>query len=53
MAHGAPGSIWVVRKVYGMRTNPVFRCFDNLEGLNGSDTCLVGVVPVFMSWLTL
>jgi hypothetical protein len=45
------GSIWVVRKWCGMRTDPILRCFDNPEGLNCGDL-LVGIVPVFPSWLT-
>jgi hypothetical protein len=44
-------SIWVVRRWYGMRTNPVLRCFDNPEGLNYRDL-LFGIVPEFLSWLT-
>jgi hypothetical protein len=49
--HGAPGSVQVVRKVCDVRTDPVLRCFNNPEGLNKLGTCLVGVVPTFMSWL--
>jgi hypothetical protein len=34
MACGAPGSIWVVRKVCNVHMDPVLRCFGNPEGLN-------------------
>jgi hypothetical protein len=44
------GSIPVVRKWSGMRTDPIFRCFDNPEKLNYGDS-LVGVVSEFPSWL--
>jgi hypothetical protein len=33
-----------------MCTNPILRCFDNLEGLNNGDF-LVSAVLEFMSWL--
>jgi hypothetical protein len=45
------GSIRIVRMWCGERTNPVLRCFTNSEGLNYEDL-LVGVVPEFVSWLT-
>jgi hypothetical protein len=38
------GSIWVVRMWCGICTDPILRCFDNLEGLNYG-AFLVGVVP--------
>jgi hypothetical protein len=44
-------SIRVVRKWCDVRTDPVLRCFDNLEVLNCGDL-LVGVVPKFPRWLT-
>jgi hypothetical protein len=34
MTYEAPGSIRVVRRVCGTCTDPILRCFDNLEGLN-------------------
>jgi hypothetical protein len=43
-------SIQVVIKWSDMRTDPILRCFDNLEGLNYGDL-LLGVVPEFPSWL--
>jgi hypothetical protein len=36
-----------VRKWCGKRTNPILRCFDNLEGPNYGDM-LVGIVLEFM-----
>jgi hypothetical protein len=44
-------SVQVVKKWCGVCTDPVLRCFDNLEGLNYRDL-LVGIVPKFLSWLT-
>jgi hypothetical protein len=38
-------------KWYGVSTDPVLRCFDNPEWLNYRDL-LVGVLPNFLSWLT-
>jgi hypothetical protein len=43
--------IQVVRKWCSVRTDPVLRCFNNLEGLNNGDL-LVGIVTEFSSWLT-
>jgi hypothetical protein len=43
-------SVRVVRKWCSLHTDPILRCFDNLEGLNCGDL-LVGVVPEFPSWL--
>jgi hypothetical protein len=37
-------SIWVARMWCGICTNPVLRCFDNLEGVSCEDV-LVDVVP--------
>jgi hypothetical protein len=34
MAYEAPRSVRVVRRVCGMCTDPVLRCFDNPKGLN-------------------
>jgi hypothetical protein len=45
-------SIWIVRIWYGICTDLVLRCFDNLEGLNCRNL-LVGVVPKLTSWLTI
>jgi hypothetical protein len=45
------GFVWVVRMWCGMHTDPVLRCFNNLEGLSYRDL-LVGVVPELSSWLT-
>jgi hypothetical protein len=45
------GSVRIVRKWCGKCTDPIIRCFNNLEGLNYGDL-LVGVVPEFLSWLT-
>jgi hypothetical protein len=42
------GTVRVVRMWCGERTNPVLRCFTNLEGLNCGDL-LVGVVPNLVS----
>jgi hypothetical protein len=39
----AHGSIRDIKKWCGKRTNPILRCFDNLEGLNYG-VLLVGVV---------
>jgi hypothetical protein len=36
---------------WGIRTNPVLKCFVNPEGLN-CDDLLDGVVPELVSWLT-
>jgi hypothetical protein len=41
----------VLKMWYGIRTNPVLRCFMDPEGLNYGDL-LVGVVPKLVSWLT-
>jgi hypothetical protein len=46
------GSIWVVKKWCGVRTNPDLRCFDNPEGLNFGDF-VVGVVPELANGLKL
>jgi hypothetical protein len=43
--------VYVVRMWCGMRTDPILRCFDNLEGLSCGDL-LVGMVPELSSWLT-
>jgi hypothetical protein len=45
-------SIRVVKMWCGVRTDPVLRFFDNLEGLNYGDL-LVGIVPKLSSWLTI
>jgi hypothetical protein len=45
------GSVLVVRMWCGIHTDPVLRCFINLEGLSCGDL-LVSVVPVLTSWLT-
>jgi hypothetical protein len=37
------GSIWVVRRWRDICTDPILRCFDNLEGLSCGNL-LVGVV---------
>jgi hypothetical protein len=42
------GSVRVVRMWGRIRTNPVLRCFDNLEGLNYGNV-LVGVVSELSS----
>jgi hypothetical protein len=42
------GSIWVVRMLCDKRTNPVQRCFVNLEWLNCGDL-VVGMVHEFIS----
>jgi hypothetical protein len=42
------GSIRVVRKWCGKRTNAILRCFNNLKGLNYGDLP-VGIVPEFLS----
>jgi hypothetical protein len=44
-------SIWVVRRWCRIHTDPVLRCFANLEGLSCGDL-LVGVVPKLAFWLT-
>jgi hypothetical protein len=44
-------SIRVVRLWCRVHTDPIVRCFVNLEGLNYGDL-LVGVVPKLTSWLT-
>jgi hypothetical protein len=44
-------SIWVVRIWCDIHTNPVLRCFDNLEGLSCGDL-QVGVVTMLSSCLT-
>jgi hypothetical protein len=41
-------SVRVVRMWYGIRTGPILRCFNNLEGLNCEDL-LVGLVPELTS----
>jgi hypothetical protein len=43
-------SFWVVKMLCSVPTNPVLRCFNNLEGLSYGDL-LVGVVPEPLSWL--
>jgi hypothetical protein len=45
------GSIWVVRMWCGIHTNPILRCFNNLDGLSYKDL-LVDVVHELSSWLT-
>jgi hypothetical protein len=45
------GSIWVVRMWCGIHTNPVLRCFNNLDRLSYKDL-LVDVVHELSSWLT-
>jgi hypothetical protein len=35
-----------------MRMDPILRTFDHLEGLSRPGTCLIGVVPKFVYWLT-
>jgi hypothetical protein len=44
-------SVQVVRMWCGICTDPVLRCFDNLERMSYRDL-LVGVVPKLSSWLT-
>jgi hypothetical protein len=44
-------SVWVVRMWHEICTDPVLRCFVDLEGLSCGDL-LVDVVPELMSWLT-
>jgi hypothetical protein len=44
------GSVRVVRMWCDELTNPVLRCFVNLEGLNYGNL-LVGVVHELVSWL--
>jgi hypothetical protein len=44
-------SIRVVRMWCGIHTDPVLRCFDNLERMNYGEF-LVGLVPELSSWLT-
>jgi hypothetical protein len=41
----------VVRMWCKIHTEPILRCFVNLEGLSYTDL-QVGVVPKLMSWLT-
>jgi hypothetical protein len=45
-------SVRVVKTWCGKCTNPVLMCFDNPDGLNCGDL-LVGIVPEFLSWLTI
>jgi hypothetical protein len=45
------GFIRVVRMWCKIHTDPVLRCFVNLEGLSYRDL-LVGVIPELVSWLT-
>jgi hypothetical protein len=45
------GSVRVIRIWCGECTDPVLRCFINLEGLSCGEL-LVGVVPKLVSWLT-
>jgi hypothetical protein len=45
------GSIWVIRMWCEIHTDPVLRCFVNMEGLSCGDL-LVGVVLELTSWLT-
>jgi hypothetical protein len=40
------------QKVCGVCMEPVLRIFDHQEGLNWPSTCLVGMVFMFMRWLT-
>jgi hypothetical protein len=44
------GSIRVFRMWCGIHTDPVLRCFVNLEGLSYGEL-LVSMVPELMSWL--
>jgi hypothetical protein len=44
------GPIRAIRKWCSKHTNPVLRCFSNMEGLNYRDL-LVGVVPKLSIWL--
>jgi hypothetical protein len=44
------GSIRVFRMWCGIHTDPVLRCFVNLEGLSYREL-LVSMVPELMSWL--
>jgi hypothetical protein len=44
-------SVWVVRMWYRIRTDPILRCFVNLEGLSCRDL-LVGMVPELAIQLT-
>jgi hypothetical protein len=44
------GSIRVVRMWCGICTDPILRCFDDLEGLNCGDL-LVHMVPKLSIWL--
>jgi hypothetical protein len=46
------GFIRDVRMWCRICTDPILRCFDNLEELNYQDL-LVGVVPELLSWLTI
>jgi hypothetical protein len=46
----SPGSIWVVRKWCKICTDPILKCFVNLEGLSCRDL-IVGILPELMSWL--
>jgi hypothetical protein len=34
MTYEVPRSVWVVGRMCGVHTDPVLRCFNNLEGLN-------------------
>jgi hypothetical protein len=43
-------SVQVVKKWWGVRTDPVVRCFNNPERLNCRDS-LVGIVPEFPSFI--
>jgi hypothetical protein len=45
----ANGSIQVVRRICGVCTDPVLRCFDNPDELNGPGTSLGGLILAFTS----
>jgi hypothetical protein len=45
------GSVRIVKMWCRICTDPILRCFMNLEGVNYEDM-LVGVVPELASWLT-
>jgi hypothetical protein len=43
-------SVQVVKMWCGISTNPILKCFDNPEELNGKNL-LFGVFPKLLSWL--
>jgi hypothetical protein len=51
MTHMSPQIYLGSQKECDMCMNPILRLLDHSEGLNWPNTCLVGVVPTFVSWL--